>query len=163
MNIVSSLVGVSIMGIAMPMVANMALQPIYAQKRAENFGVAEASAVTYAAKNEGGITLTPVPDGCSVVEQEEQAFSVTCVHGEGSFKQSATRSFRLAVLTDGEQTSSGYTAPVSYTPGVFCPLWDPWGVTNYNDAHNVQCIPVPYGPWAHTYSGPMLWSIRSNR
>ena len=36
MNIISSLVGVTIMGISMPMVAQMSLQPHMAQKRAEN-------------------------------------------------------------------------------------------------------------------------------
>jgi hypothetical protein len=46
---------------------------------------------------------------------------------------------------------------IVYTPGVFCPLWDPWGIINYNDSHNVQCIPVPHGPWASTYEGEMLW------
>ena len=46
---------------------------------------------------------------------------------------------------------------IVYTPGVFCPLWDPWGIINYNESHNVQCIPVPYGPWASTYDGEMLW------
>jgi hypothetical protein len=157
MNIVSTMVGLSIMGTAMPMVANMTLQPMMAQKRAENFGIAEAKAVSFAAKNEGGVTLTPTPDGCNVVEIEEQTYSISCIEGENKFKQSATRSFRLAVLTDGEETSSGYTAPVSYTPGIYCPLWDPWGVQSYNAAHNVQCIPVPYSHWAHLYDGPMLW------
>ena len=157
MNIVSVMVGLTIAGTAMPMVAEMSLQPIFAQKRASNFGLAEAMAVSYAAKNEGGLTLTPTPDGCTVVPLEEQSYSITCTEGVKSFKQSVTRSFRLAVLTDGQEDSSGYTAPVSYTPGAFCSLWDPWGVTNYNDSHNVQCIPVPYGPWASTYTGEMLW------
>lgn len=171
MNIVSAVVGVSIMGTAMPMVANMSLQPIIAQRRAQNFAVAEATAVAYAAKNEGGLALTPVPDDCNVIEVENKAHSITCVEGDEQFKQSVTRSFRLAVLCDDNDRNnghgnsggndcsnpSGYNTPISYTPGVFCPLWDPWGVINYNDSHNVQCIPVPYGPWAHTYDGPMLW------
>jgi hypothetical protein len=139
------------------MLMDMSLAPIVAQKGASNFGIAEATAVSYAAKNEGGITLTPTPDDCAVVPLEEQSYSITCTQGTKSFKQSSTRSFRLAVLTDGFGDSSGYTAPMAYTPGVFCPLWDPWGVINYNDSHNVQCIPVPYGPWASTYDGDMLW------
>jgi hypothetical protein len=161
MNLVSVLVGVSIAGAAMPMVAQVSIQPFMAQKRASNLGVAEAKAVSYAAMNEGGLTLTPVPDGCTTVETENNAYSITCVEGENQFKQSVTRSFRLAVLCNDDDNdcsnSSGYSAPVSYTPGIFCPLWDAWGVINYNDAHNVQCIPVPYGPWAHTYNGPILW------
>lgn len=145
------------MGAVSPMVLDMSMAPIIAQKRASNFGVAEATAVSYAAKNEGGITLTPTPDGCTVVPLEEQSYAITCITGINSFRQSVTRSFRLAVLTDGEENSSGYTAPVAYTPGTFCPLWDPWGIINYNDSHNVTCIPVPYGPWASSYRGKMLW------
>ena len=41
MNIVSAMVGMSIMGAALPMVAQMSIQPSIAQKKAENFGVAE--------------------------------------------------------------------------------------------------------------------------
>ena len=157
MNIVSTIVGLSIMGVAAPMVATMSLQPIIAQKRSVNFSLAEATAVTYAGKNEQGLSLTPTPDGCNVVEIEEKTYSISCVQGEGKYKQSATRSFTLATLTDGDETSSGYTAPEAYTPGVYCPLWDPWGVQSYNAAHNVQCIPVPYSHWAHLYDGEMLW------
>lgn len=45
MNITSAVVGISLMGTAMPMVANMTIQPMMAQKRAENFAVAESAAV----------------------------------------------------------------------------------------------------------------------
>jgi hypothetical protein len=151
------MVGLSIAGIAAPAFMDMSLAPFVAQRRASNFGIAEATAVSYAAKNEGGVTLTPAPDNCTVVPLETQSYSITCIEGDKSYRQSATRSFRLAVLTDGSDDSSGYSAPVAYTPGVFCPLWDAWGVINYNDSHNVQCIPVPYGPWASTYNGEMLW------
>ena len=170
MNIVSATVGIAIMGTAVPMVANVTLQPIIAQKRAENFAIAESAAVGYAAMNEGGVALTPLPDNCVTVELDGNAYSVTCSAGEGKFAQSVTRSFRLAsVCEDGNNghgndggydcsnPGNGNDSRIVYTPGVFCPLWDPWGVTNYNDAHGVQCIPVPYGPWASTYDGEMLW------
>ena len=169
MNITSAVVGISLMGTAMPMVANMTIQPLMAQKRAENFAVAESAAVGYAAKNEGGADLTPLPDNCSTAELEGNSFTVTCWHGEGQFKQSVARSFRLAALCkDGNNehgNDNGFdcsnpgssNSRIVYTPGVFCPLWDPWGIINYNDSHNVQCIPVPYGPWASTYDGEMLW------
>lgn len=156
MNITSVVVAGALMGLLAPGVAHMTVQPFMAQKRATNFSVAEAIAVSYAAKNEGLPETSPVPDDCSLIgEIDSDARSITCWHGVGTFKQSVMRSFRLAPLEGGN--SSGYQAPVSYTPGVFCPLWDPWGVTNYNDSHNVQCVPVPYGPWAHTYNGEMLW------
>ena len=93
-------------------------------------------------------TLTPVPDGCTTIETENYAYSITCVEGENQFKQSVTRSFRLGILCDNDSNNghgnsgghdcsnpSGYSTPVSYTPGVFCPAWDPWGIINYNDSH----------------------------
>ena len=156
MNIASLCVTGALMGILGPGVAQMAIQPVIAQKRSVNFSIAEARAVSYAALNEGAPETTPVPESCTLVgnDDESNAYSITCVEGE-HYKASVMRSFRLAPAASGE--SSGYQAPRSYTPGVFCPLWDPWGVINYNDSHNVQCIPVPYGPWASTYTGEMLW------
>ena len=154
MNIVSVIVGMTIAGVAAPQVANMSIQPIIAQKRSVNFSQAEATAVAYAAKNEQAIQLTPTPDGCNVTPIEDQSYSISCVAGKGLYKQSATRSFTLATVAN---SNGGYTAPRAYTPGTYCPLWDPWGVQSYNKAHNVQCIPVPYSHWAHLYEGEMLW------
>ena len=57
MNLVVTLVGISIMGTAMPMIAQMSIQPHMALKRAENFGIAEATAVTFAAQNVGATSL----------------------------------------------------------------------------------------------------------
>ena len=68
MNLVSVMVTGALMGIISPFVATMAIQPVIAQKRASNFSVAEASAVTYAALNEGAPATTPVPDGCGRLE-----------------------------------------------------------------------------------------------
>lgn len=171
MNIVSTMVGISIMGAAAPMVLDMSIAPMIAQKRAQNFGVAESRAVAYAALNEGAPEITPVPDGCDLVQMENvDAYMITCTEGLDKFKQSVSRSFKLADLcsdndaNNGHGNSGGYDCRSgaqgtrkAYTPGVFCPLWDPWGVINYNESHNVQCIPVPYGPWASTYTGEMLW------
>ena len=156
MNIVSTMIGISIMGAAAPMVLDMSIAPMIAQKRAQNFAVAESRAVAYAALNEGAPDTTPVPDGCDLAQLEDSgAYMITCVEGADNFKQSVSRSFKLAPL-EGDDTSNDKPRR-AYTPGVFCPLWDPWGIINYNDSHNVQCIPVPYGPWASTYTGEMLW------
>ena len=160
MNIVSMTVTAAIMGIVAPGVAQMSIMPVIAQKRATNFGIAESRAVAYAALNEGAPQLTPIDtlatEGCTVNgDTETNAYVVTCSEGD-QFRQTVTRAFKLAPLAGGS-SSSGYTAPVSYTPGIFCPLWDAWGVNGYNDAHNVQCLPVAYGPWASTYTGEMLW------
>ena len=163
MNIVSVTVSAALMGLIAPGVAQMGIMPVVAQKRAANFGVAESRAVAYSALNEGAPALTPLDsianEGCDVTgDNETNAFSVTCsfpVEQGSKYRQSVTRSFRLAPIEGGSGT--GYTAPKAYTPGIYCPLWDAWGVQSYNAAHNVQCIPVPYGPWASTYTGEMLW------
>ena len=157
MNITSVVVSAALMGLIAPAVAHVSIQPLIAQKRATNFAVAEAKAVSYAAKNEGLPEPTPVTDGCTLIGMEDSdALSITCVEGESQFRQSVTRSFRLAVI-EGGGSSSGYQRPAAYTPGTYCPLWDPWGVISYNTDHGVNCIPVPYGPWAYTYDGPILW------
>ena len=159
MNIVSMAVTSALMGIIGPGVAQMAIQPVIAQKRATNFGVAESRAVAYAALNEGAPQLTPLDpiamDGCTTtLDRDTNAGSVTCSEGD-QFKQSVMRSFRLAPLAGG---NTNIPDPrTNYTPGIYCPLWDAWGVQSYNRAHNVQCIPVPYGPWASTYDGEILW------
>ena len=162
MNIVSVTVSAALMGLIAPGVAQMSIMPVVAQKRATNFGVAESKAVAYAALNEGAPALTPIDtlatEGCTVNGDEEtNAYVVTCSEGE-QFRQTVSRAFRLAPIGNDSGTS-GYTAPMSYTPGIFCPLWDAWGVLGYNDAHNVQCLPVPYGPFAASYprDGEMLW------
>ena len=66
MNIVSSIVGLAIMGPALPMVSNMMIETVVAQKRAENFAVAETSAVSYAASAQDKYTLPDVTNGCEL-------------------------------------------------------------------------------------------------
>ncbi len=163
MNIVSMVVTGALMGIIGPGVAQMAIQPVIAQKRASNFGVAESRAVAYSALNEGAPALTPwqnnpSTDGCEVTDMGDNAHTISCTYPvpvndeKVLYRQTVSRSFRLAPLA-GNQVQ----ANKNYTPGVFCPLWDAWGLDQYNAAHNVVCIPVPYGPWASTYTGDMLW------
>jgi len=171
MNIMSSLVGITVMGISMPMVAQMSIQPFMAQKRADNLGVAEAQAVGYAAANEGGTTLTATPDGCDdPIELANGAYSITCTEGEDTpYVQTVTRSFRLQVCDDndgnnGHGNSGGFDCSnpggggyagnervfANATPGSFephqCPSDDPWGVQYTNDQWAEQwgwgaCLP----------------------
>ena len=166
MNIVSMAVTGALMGIIGPGVAQMAIQPVIAQKRAANFGVAESRAVGYSALNEGAPALTPwqdnpATDGCKVTDMGDNAHIISCTYpvvedGEKVlYPQTVTRSFRLAPLQGGNGGSQ--LANRNYTPGIFCPLWDAWGINGYNTAHNVTCLPVPYGPWASSYTGEMLW------
>lgn len=115
MNIISSIVGLGIMGTAMPMIAQMSIQPHMALKRAENFGIAEAAAVTFAAQNEGATSLTPTPSLCDNPDPlSNGAYSITCTEGAGTqFVQTVTRSFRLQQCDDndgnnGHGNSGGY-------------------------------------------------------
>ena len=115
MNIISSIVGLGIMGTAMPMIAQMSIQPHMALKRAENFGIAEAAAVTFAAQNEGATSLTPTPSLCdNPGPLSNGAYSITCTEGAGTqFVQTVTRSFRLQQCDDndgnnGHGNSGGY-------------------------------------------------------
>ena len=94
MNLTTVLVAVVIAGSATPGIAKMALQPIVAQKRATNFGIAEMQAVTFAAKNEGQMSLTETPGQCQLEDIGDNAFAITCWEGKRKYKMSATRSFR---------------------------------------------------------------------
>jgi hypothetical protein len=91
------MVGLSIMGAASPSIMNMSLAPFEAQKRAQNLGVAETSAVTFSAANEGATQLTGnTPQGCEIFEISSRAYEVTCIEGEGTkYVQTVTRAFRL--------------------------------------------------------------------
>jgi hypothetical protein len=152
MNITSALVGLSIAGTAMPMMVEMSLAPVIAQKRAENLGTAEALAVSFAAANEGQPDLTGDPPEVCNLDQDPDApdaYTVNCTVGENNLVQTVARSFRLEV------TSSSYTNPTRSfawdTPGNFshveCPVNDPWGVGWYNEhlaaGHLGACIPSP--------------------
>ena len=163
MNIVSSLVGISIMGAAAPTMVQMTLAPLEAQKRAENFSIAESTAVAFAANNEGQQSVGKAPKGCTLNTTAPSAYDITCVSGEGRFLQSVTRSFKL-------RTGSTYTNPTRTfafeTPSKYshveCPVNDPWGVMWYNDhlkaGHLDACIPSPVWSEArYLESDPADW------
>ena len=98
MNLVSAMVGLSIMGAAAPSMMTMSIAPFEAQKRAQNLGIAESAAVTFSAANEGETQLTGnTPDKCDVTEISPRAYDITCTEGEGTkYVQTVTRAFRLA-------------------------------------------------------------------
>ena len=163
MNIISSLVGISIMGAAAPTMVQMTLAPLEAQKRAENFSIAESTAVAFAANNEGQQSVGKAPKGCTLNTTAPSAYDITCVSGEGRFLQSVTRSFKL-------RTGSTYTNPTRTfafeTPSKYshveCPVNDPWGVMWYNDhlkaGHLDACIPSPVWSEArYLESDPADW------
>ena len=171
MNIVSTMVGMSLMGAAAPMVMNMALAPAEAAKRADNFGVAETAAVVYAATYEGTLDIPQNTETCIAAEREgtANAYSVTCTHGSGKYVQSVTRAFRLAVpetdLVNGDGSGSGrefaYETPTRYS-GHQCPGYDAWGVNGYNDQYydalGGACIPKDaWNQTRYQFSDPDAW------
>jgi len=142
MNIVATMVGMSIMAGASPMLMTMAISPAEASKRAENFGIAETAAVVFSATYEGKTDLPPTSTKTCTSEARENtknAYSVTCTHGTGQYVQSVTRAFRLAVPDSGLDNSTStaerqfeFETPTRYS-GHQCPLYDAWGTLGYND------------------------------
>ena len=171
MNIVSTMVGMSIMGAASPMLLTMAISPAEAAKRAENFGVAETAAVVFAASHEGKLDIPPTAtDTCtsSARENTDNAYSVTCTYGTGKYVQSVTRAFRLAVPDqglDGGDTNTArqfeFETPTRYS-GHQCPLHDAWGTKGYNDTNydhvGGACTPSKaFSQTAYQLSHPDEW------
>ena len=171
MNIVTTMVGMSLIAWASPMLMTMAISPAEAAKRAENFGVAETAAVVFAATYEGKLELPEDTDTCvsKLREGTANAFSVTCTHGYGKYVQSVTRAFRLAVpdkeLDGGNGTDTSrkfaYETPTRFS-GHQCTGYDAWGVNGYNDqnysALGGACI--PNDGWNQTnyqFSDPDSW------
>ena len=176
MNIVSTIVSITIMGSAMPMVANMAIQPAVAQKRAENFAVAETAAVVFAATYEGKLDIPENTETCVAAAREgtENAYSVTCTHGSGNYVQSVTRAFRLAVPDKGIDQVDGATNGREFafeTPTRFsghqCPQHDQWGVYGYNDQYyealGGACTPRDiWNQPKYQFSDPDAWLWDAN-
>ena len=171
MNIVATMVGMSLMASASPMVMNMAIAPAEAAKRAQKFGIAETAAVVFAATYEGTLDIPQDTETCTAATRDgtENAYSVTCTHGSGKYVQSVTRAFRLAVPDKGldnvDSASTtrefAYETPTRYS-GHMCPTHDPWGVNGYNDQYykalNGACI--PHDGWSQTayqFSDPEAW------
>jgi len=176
MNVVSTLVGLSLMGAAAPILVDMTVQPAIAMKKAENFGIAETAAVVFAANYEGTLDTPVNTDTCVVSERENtaNAYSVTCTHGIGKYVQSVTRAFRLAVpdqdLNNGDgagtQRVFEYETPTRFS-GHQCPPYDKWGVNGYNDQYydvlGGACIPD--AGWTQTkylFSHPDEWKYDIN-
>lgn len=172
MNIVSTMVTMSIAGAMSPMMMTMALTPAEASKRAQNFGIAETAAVVFAATYEGTTDIPPTAtETCTSEAREntENAYSVTCTHGSGNYVQSVTRAFRLAVpdtdLDNGDGAGSGrqfeFETPTRYS-GHQCPIYDAWGTKGYNDQYyealGGACTPDrAFSQTAYQLSHPDEW------
>jgi len=171
MNLMSTMVGLSVMGVAAPSIMTMAIAPHEAQLRAKNLGTAETAATVFAATYEGGIDTPPtVSPPCTSEPREgtNNAYSVTCTWGSGKYVQSVTRAFRTAVPDQEIGNNNGgdgrqfeFDKPTRYS-GHQCPAEDPWGVYGYNDrmytALNGACMPQDaWSPLTYQFSDPNSW------
>ena len=179
MNIVSTMVGITIMGAAAPSVMQMTLAPVEAQARARNFSEAESSAVAFTAANEGltATDLSLLPGNCDEPVSSPTgggAYDVTCWGGDSEargddttskYYQEVTRSYRLATQNMNTYTNPdrqfAFETPEKYSH-VECQTNDPWGVMWYNDhlaaGHLDACQPsVLRSRTAYLESNPDDW------
>ena len=167
MNIISTLVGLTIASASMPMMTSMSIAPFEAQKRAQNFAVAEAAAVTFAAQAEGAQSVSSVPDGCGLNNLGNAVYTVTCAHGEGAYRQEVSRTLRLDTSSTGETGRTFvYDTPQKYSQHM-CPVTDQWGVQGYNDtwAKSLGGWCIPYPAWTKEWyeaSNPDDWMYDIN-
>ena len=169
MNLISTIVSLSIMGVAGPQIAQMAITPMIAQKQALNFTAAESLAVTIAAQAEATGELPPISDSCSVSPPVDDVYQVTCTEGSGRYGAQVKRSFRIASsLNDG---GTGTREFAHERPSRFsayqCPVDDTWGVDRYNAqwAHQLGGACKPHDAWnknAYLASNPDDWLFDIN-
>ena len=149
-NITTAIVATAIIGMAAPGVARMATQPMIAQQRASNFGIAEAKVVQFSAVNEGNEAIdmsTFDKDNCELTEPEARAYTIKCWEGEGQFFMEAERAFRLEVQNNtftNPMRQFAWAAPLNHSHHQ-CHANDPWGVIWFNEhlaASGIDpCIP----------------------
>lgn len=176
MNIVSTIVGLSIMGATAPSMMRMSIAPYEANLRAENFSVAESAAVVFAATYEGTLDIPSNTNTCTpqIREGTENAYSVTCTYGSGKYVQSVSRAFRLAVpdaaINDVNGNDSdrefSFETPTRFS-GHQCPQHDQWGVYGYNDQYyealGGACTPRPiWNQPKYQFSDPDAWLWDAN-
>ena len=168
MNIISAITGLAIAGAAAPSMMQMSIAPFEAQKRAQNLSIAESAAVIFAANNEGAQSLADAPKGCVTDQLSGDAYTVTCTEGEGRWKQTVTRAFRLMP----DNNSSGNSSEPRSFPYISRPLGahqchthDPWGISWRQQWPTLeQCIPaVLWNKDTYLQSNPDDWLWDVNR
>ena len=151
MNIIGTMVGMTLMASASPMVMNMAIAPAEATKRAQNFGIAESAAVVYAAQHEGTATSPVTAGDCEPTLLTVGAWQVTCSYGTDNYRQSVTRGFRVLTQPAGNSSNTfAMDAPASFSIWQ-CPPADPFGVEGFNDQTGGWCVPTPLTHWGKQF------------
>lgn len=161
------------------MIMNMSIAPIVAQKRAQNFGIAETTAVTFAAANEGKQTIANAPSNCVLEDLGEGAHKITCSAGTGKYVQTVVRVFRQDIGQGGMlgyagvnngTANAGQNSSVRVfanpVPGRIsyvhqCPPGDEWGLNWWNATHGPalgSCTPqVAWNSSVYHASDPDAW------
>ena len=170
MNIVSTMVGLSIAGLAAPTMLEMSVAPFIAQKKAEHLTQAEAMAVAYAGNAEASQSLPVVPANCTVTPPVDTVYTVSCMSGSGTkFATTVARSFRI--IPQQEDGGSGGRDFEFETPKQFassqCPVYDRWGVYGYNEQWSKilggACIPLDvWNKNKYRESNPDSWLYNVN-
>lgn len=154
MNLVSTMVGLSIMGAATPMLMDMSLAPVIAQKKANNYASAESITAIYQAQNQSKTDISqldppPSDPGDCDLNTNGLAVTISCDEGDGDFLQTSKRSF---VLTSSPTSSSSLRNNWPPKPTGFkrspCHAEDDWGLNtsaysaDTNAWRSKPCMPL---------------------
>ncbi len=141
----------ALVGILAPVIGDLFVNLAKVQAKALNFGEAESTATIYATAAKASKELSEVPDVCELEPLGNEVYTIECTVGEvqGTVAR-ATRTFDIYVETDNESDETDTDEPKvkagPYTPGVYCPHYDPDGTIGFDNDHNVNCNP---GAWWH--------------
>lgn len=179
MNIISTIVGITIMGAAAPSVMQMTLAPVEAQARAKNFSTAETSAVSFSAEWEGASgpnwTKADIPGNCDPPAAKTSnlvGWEILCWGGEhtkrgaktdSKYYQEIKRSYKLASSAAVSSLSFNYSIPDNIGAHQ-CQNGDKWGLNlpnGFNALHgNSVGACIPQAAWteaAYLASNPEQW------
>ena len=172
MNIISAIVGLTLIWAAAPSVMNMTLAPVEAQARAGNFSEAETASVAFSAEWEGKSAADwkreDIPENCDdpeVTSSNGLDRKIKCWGGKKNSKyyQEVTRSYRLASAA-GASTFS-WSDPIPDNIGAHqCHKGDSWG-SNLPQGYNAlyadvtgACVPrVAWTEDSYIDSDPSKW------
>ena len=179
MNIVSTIVGITVMGAAAPSVMQMTLAPVEAQARASNFSKAETSAVAFSAEWEGASgpdwVNSNIPSNCDQPVSRSSnnvAWEITCWGGvhtkrggntDSRYYQEVTRSYKLA--SSAAASNLSFNHPIPPNIGAHqCQNGDKWGLNlpnGFNALYGDEvgaCIPqAGWTEKAYLESNPEQW------
>ncbi len=134
------------MALIIPMVGDMLITAAKSQAKSANYAEAEYRANLFAGNSRAAKELDQVPDDCDLKDEGNNVYTITCTQGTHNQTQAtAKRTFEIVFdNTNGNGTGSS----PSYTPGYWCPHFDPDGSIGFNIKWGVTCNPesVTYTP-----------------